>query len=391
MNQQGIETEKSALQSLDVYVVYGSRRWARFVLEACVRTVPKEGQISLVTGKVDRFPPEWLGRSRLGREVIFSETAPKLEKNQTGVAFVVNSAPLHAVTAMNLLAAGYHVVVEKPLSFSLEETLSLIRLAEQQSREIFSANIILFNSHIEGLRARCVQLRKSGIMKIEWLDPAQEFRFGEAKSFDTATPIIFDVLPHIATIVWSLVGSSGPPSGFTIAVERGGSEAWIGFNYGGVQVEAHVARNSPHRRRTVVAPCCSGDVLLDFSSGPGFISSPEGMLDGASLGWGADPSPISRMTSSVFSSLRTGQRDPRLNTDVAVLANRIIDAVLPSYLEQQGLTLKGLGGDGNPVNSDYVDYAKREMRALNHRVTPFLPRESPLAKWVATLERWQSF
>ena len=45
-----------------------------------------------------------------------------------------------------------------------------------------------------------VILKKIKEVRFNWMDEPAEYRYGEIKSFDPATPVFTDVLPHILSI-----------------------------------------------------------------------------------------------------------------------------------------------------------------------------------------------
>lgn len=371
------------MKTIQICAIFGTRSWARVLLRASVEAFSPSVQIVAVDDSCSEHFAEWLKTDNLSVPVRISSRLPKLGKNEVGLAIVANSAPLHFSTTQRVLSAGYHAVVEKPLTFSRVDSLSLVDSANESHRHLFSTNIPLFTGYLHRFRAHCVAKSVIHRVQIDWTDPAFELRHGTRKNYDSATPLIFDVVPHTTSILWALFDEKSLGGNFDIVAAKGGAQVRIFFKYGDVPVTVNLARNADRRIRRIQVVSEEGNRGIDFSVGPPRIEQSTRQSASEKL-------PSVRMLEAVRSSCSSRYQDPRLTVKTNILANELVDKVIHSYVEQQVAFLQGprrKQKEGADADNAYR-YARKEAQSVSMRLKPNLTPGSALGK---LLERYEEF
>jgi hypothetical protein len=365
---------------VDIWLVVGVRRWARLMVAELCAVLPADAVVHMQGDPSDAELQGWLRTSGLGMKIQVDLGFPPCPDGATGIAFVVNSAYLHKTSVEDMLEAGYNVVCEKPMSFSRQETLSLIDMAAALGLQLFCTNTYLFASYLDRFKEDWLAGRRFDRVHISWADPAKEVRYGETKGYDSSLPLIYDVLPHIANIALATLGESKFVSRF-IEVQRGGSEVSLHYRHGDVDIHIALERNAKQRERTLAFVGTDSQIMLDFSSEPGSVLMDQPPLVPVDPAWLSKPKPIAAMIRSVRDFFEFGKQDPRLSPSASLLGNDLIDCVSESYVDQQVSLLSGRGDLSKVIASPAdLDYACKEARSIAARALPYLLQESPLRK-----------
>jgi predicted dehydrogenase len=346
--------------------------------ELCALLAP-DRSIHLQASRSDAGLLEWWNGSPHKQRIEIVEQPTPCQGSTTGVALIVNSAHEHRRSVENALDAGYHAVCEKPLTFSRHDTLQLLARADELGLRLFGTNTYLFADYLHVLRRDWLRDRTFSDLELTWADASGEIRHGEAKSYDSSVPVIFDVLPHVASIVLATHGR------FTfdrssIAVAQGGSAVTARFDGGDLTVRASMSRNSAHRTRLLRFSGPAGQVTFDFAAEPGEVRLDQEQAVCADPAWHSRRKPIAQMLHSVKAYFESGVLDDRLGAEAALLGNDLIDGVTESYVQQQSdfLVAAGRLREGSPAGN--FAYAAKEADAIRQRALPQLPQASPLRR-----------
>ncbi|MGD1875979.1 MAG: Gfo/Idh/MocA family oxidoreductase [Kiloniellaceae bacterium] len=367
------------MSGVDIWLIVGARRWGRLMAaELCAR-LPDDAIVYLQTATPgDPGLQSWLNRTGLRERLRITDRAPVHSPSNTSVAFVVNSAYRHSATIEELLEARYNVVSEKPMTFSAADTRRLVTLAGSLDLRLFCTNTYLFPDYLNLFRRTWPEGERMSRICVTWIDPAGEARHGDAKSYDSGVPVIFDVLPHVANIVAAVYGPIAPGSS-EIQVERGGAEVFLTYGCDELTVQAHIARNGEGRKRVVELSGRNSKAMLDFSTEPGTIRVDGGPPGSADPDWPQKERPIGAMLASVLAYFEEGAEDARLSADSAILGNALSDAVAVDYAHQQAAFLARFDrGAVLPSEEADLAYADKESRSIAQRALPFLSPDSPL-------------
>ncbi len=129
--------------------------------------------------------------------------ATHTELLESDVQAVVISTPIHTHhrIAMEALAAGKHILVEKPLAASVAEAVELIRLARTRNRVVMVGHTFLYNPAVQELR-RLVGDGELG--RIYYVDAAR-LNLG---LFQRRADVIWDLAPHDISILMYILGTN---------------------------------------------------------------------------------------------------------------------------------------------------------------------------------------
>ena len=362
---------------IDRWLIVGSRRWARIVAaEVCAAAAP-DSSIQLHGSRTDPGLAAWWNDSPHKQRIEIVEQPVPCGGSTTGVALIVNSAHQHRSAVERALDAGYHVVCEKPLTFSRDDTLQLLARADARGLRLFGTNTYLFADYLRVFRREWLAGRALSELELTWADARAEVRHGQAKSYDSGVPVIFDVLPHVAGIVLATHGRLTFDRA-SIDVARGGAAVVARYAGGDLTLRVSLARNAARRVRLLRFSGPGGQVALDFAAEPGVASvdrEPGVCVDAA---WHPGRRPIAQMLRSVEAYFERGVADERLGPDPALLAHDLIDAVADGYVRQQLDLLDGRDAAGEEDHA----YAAKEADAIRLRAWAQLPAASPLRRLV---------
>jgi hypothetical protein len=348
-------------RSIDQWLIIGGRRWARTIANELCAILPPNRKVVLLSDPTDLGLIEWRSNNRNKDRLQIIDQIELCPSPKIGIAIVANSAYLHRSSTESALDAGYHVISEKPLTLSKQESMNLLEKAKNLNLKLFSTNTYLFADYLREFRQNYLFGRKISQLDIQWADPIEESRYGERKKYDSSTPIIYDILPHAACIVLATYGEVNVLKS-DIHVSKGGSEVALRVECKDLIITMSLARNSRTRKRLIRFSGMDLDVELDFTEEPGFASKRR---------------PIEQMLHSAIHLFEKGEEDDRLSSNAALLGNELIDSVVKDYADQQmaylNLMIHRKCGD-----DAYFAYALREAASLKTRAMAYLSNESPL-------------
>lgn len=264
-----------------------------------------------------------------------SQLLPEFRVGERSALIVANAAQDHEKSATLGLLAGIPVLVEKPLASNTSATNHLFELARDSGSQLCAAHVFRFARYIENF-AEIVR-RTGNVQRLNfwWIDPVSELVRGEVKNYDPSLPIFVDCLPHIASVIATVL----PDLDLSINdvhLKGGGAEMAIGMLAGSIPVNLVLARDAEFRERRLVAEVAAGaSVELDFSVEPGVIQGPHGKTNADPL-WGVASSPLTALLTAFLVGVNGGGWDTRLSPDLALDAGRLADEVWPRYQAAQG-------------------------------------------------------
>jgi predicted dehydrogenase len=166
---------------------------------------------------------------------------------------VVVATPIHTHhrVARDALLAGKHVMVEKPLTSSVEEALDLITLADRAGQTLMAAHTFLYNPAVREL-SRMVHTQHLG--RIHYIDAAR-LNLG---LFQRHVNVLWDLAPHDISILIHLLAElpATVSAHGSCCVQPGVHDvAYMAFRFeSGIVAQSHVSWLDPAkvRRITVV-------------------------------------------------------------------------------------------------------------------------------------------
>jgi hypothetical protein len=322
--------------------VVGGGRWGAVICSVLERVLPESVPVWLVSR---RMPAERVP----GRVRRIFDLGGLPDPDRTGAAIVATAPHDHAQTASRCLSAGWHVLVEKPLTLELGDARALVERAAELNRHLWVGLVYLFAPYLSVVKPYAAGKTH---WRLEWCEPDEEVRWGEAKSTPHHVNVIEDVFPH----AWSILRACGLTGSLEIrCVEM--IDPWsvrLQLAAGQASVELTFDRHAGFRRRYVAIEADSVTCELDFSKEPGIFK-----VDGTARSappWNPQMPPLA-LELSAFLGACSGQASP----DVPIEASRSLEAVAlmqeatKAFLAAQARAIAGAAQDSDcPPGFDRV-------------------------------------
>ena len=281
-----------------------------------------------------------------------------LEEEQVAAAVVANSARSHVATARKLLGEGAQLLVEKPVALSSADAQSLVSSAMAAGIKLVPGLQYRFCSYLHRFAEEVRRLPAGPrAFSLAWSDRTGEVRYGEAKSYDSSLNVAEDIMPH----VWTILATVLARDAFRVEscrIEGGGRLAVFNLADETLRGDVTLERDASERRRLLVVRSSSDEsVAIDFSEEPGTIVATSGRFSG-DADWGGNPRPLARQLAYFFSTETDAAADRRAclaSVDFAETASTLLRDEQRAMLEAALRQNKRLGADGR--------YALRELLA----------------------------
>ena len=310
-------------------VIFGGGRWARVLVEVLCSSVPSSVKISVHSPHNAPAMLAWSIDRELGNRIQVYEDSPKVKSGELSAVIVANAARDHEKAIKWALSKGLPVLVEKPITLSSCTTEHIANLAIINNTYLASAHVFLFAKYVNTFLKLVAKPRIIQYIRVRWIDPQAESRYGEIKSYDPGLPVYIDWLPHIVSILDTL----HPDSIYVVQkleVLSGGSHLKINICLGESTCEIELVRNGNVRSRLFEIDTQEGKISLDFSNEPGQIISGTTTYSGDPA-WGYKPKPVCKMLRAFLRGAAGGERDVRLDIKRGLRANKLIDQLSPYY------------------------------------------------------------
>ena len=307
--------------------LFGGGRWARVLLSILLDNTKNSVLFTVHTKYFIKDMQNWINKLNLQNRVSVSTSKPNFQDDYVGT-IVANAAKDHKKIAELSLISKVPVFVEKPLTTSHQDTLSLIDTAKKNNTLLFPSLVFLYASYIDNFINDLGDIKKIKEVRFNWMDEPAEYRYGEIKSFDPATPVFTDVLPHILSIL-SKIFNSNDFEYNDCKVDRGGAFLHITIHVSNVKCILTLERNSAKRKREIFIKS-DKDFALDFSVEPGSISINKKRSCG-DLNWNLIESPLTKMINTFLSHMTTKKAHQSFNNELSISVSNIIKKIEPEY------------------------------------------------------------
>lgn len=131
-------------------------------------------------------------------------------KDEVDVVHVLLPPDLHVEVSREIIEAGCHVFLEKPMGLDSKECQSLVDLAKEKNVKLAVSHNFLFLPSYEKLRQQSVDgtLGKLDQVTINWLFPLGLIQFGPFNNWMLREPqnLFFELGPHLVAFMMDLVG-----------------------------------------------------------------------------------------------------------------------------------------------------------------------------------------
>ena len=327
------------------------------IIEALCGLVPSSVGISVHSPRNAGSMATWASeRGWSDRIHVFSDLPQFVSRSSA--AIVVNAARDHERAIEWALSAGIPVLAEKPVTLTAVSTQRLADLARSRKTYFAAAHIFLFARYVEKFSKLVDETGDISFLRVCWMDPQSENRYGEQKQYDPGLPSFADWLPHVLSSVGILKPDSLPCCE-KLEFLRGGSQLNIELMLDDTPCSVQLVRNGDRRQRIIEVAAGQKMLLLDFSSEPGKIISGSETMDG-DPDWDQGSRPSVRMLKAFFRGVAGGELDNRLNIKMGLQANQVIDKVAAMYQSVQMPWLVKKLTSSEQVDDD-LRYALREI------------------------------
>jgi predicted dehydrogenase len=223
---------------------------------------------------------------------VFEADVDEVWRHEPTAAVIATAAGAHAGPALAALERGIPVLVEKPMTANLEDARILVAAAERNNAPLGVNLEFAYASYLHAI-ARVAPADTIAELRIVWLDPVAEERYGEKKQADIGTHRCLDIYPHIWSILRVLSGQAKITVRSAAPVHDQPGALELSIAAGSTPATAALSRRAPGRARIVEITCHNGRLLrLDFSHEPGTLSI-DGTPSEFESGWETSPRPLS--------------------------------------------------------------------------------------------------
>lgn len=313
----------------DHIAVIGGGRWARVLTEILCGLVPPSVGISVHSLHNVGPMSAWVLERGFGKRIQVSSDWPQFLSKGSSAMIVANAARDHKKAIEWALSAGVPVLVEKPITLTAAESQRLANIARSKEVRFAAAHTFLFASYLENFAKLVAEAGGARYLQVRWMDPQLESRYGEQKQYDLSLPIFADCLPHVLSMAGALTPGL-PQRCETLKLFRGGAHLELELKLGDIPCSVQLVRNGEQRQRIIEITTGQKMFRLDFSKEPGTIVSGSTVMDG-DLGWEVKQRPAARMLMAFLRWAAGGEFDSRLDIEIGLRANQVIDHTLDLY------------------------------------------------------------
>lgn len=341
--------------------IIGGGRWARVLTETVSSIVPIGTLISIYSAHNASAMSLWVVEKGFKQDVRAYSDISKLEAYKVDAAIVVNAARDHALIVEKIIQLGIPVLVEKPVTLSHSTTYRLTRLADEKGVLFAAAHVFIFARYLNNFSHHVSNLGKIKSIYVNWTDPKSESRHGESKQYDQGLPVFYDWLPHVLSVITELTNNASIED-INTYFYKGGAHVEIECMLGDVFCHIKLVRNNNVRRR-VFEVVADQALKLDFSDEPGMIYNTKYSICGDEK-WNVEKRPVAQMLSAFLVQAAGGNSDKRLDIDIGLRANKLIDRVASLYNQALLSWLKVKLVSPVLVDTD-LEYALKEIVLFN--------------------------
>ncbi|MDA9985674.1 oxidoreductase [Alphaproteobacteria bacterium] len=330
-------TGSSLLTNLDHIVLIGGGRWARVLLGVLCKIAPQHIKISAHSPHNAQQMSAWVDKCDLNKRVKVSRRYPVIKTKERASVVIANAARDHEKAIRWALSNGLPTLVEKPVTLTSKNTRGVANMAIRNNTYLAAAHVFTFATYVETFFQTISRSKIVRSISVKWTDPSSEQRYGESKSYDPSLTVFADWLPHIVPILDGIVPHSSS-SVEKLEISSGGAVIKTDIFLGNVPCEIKLERNAKNRERLINVETDIGLISLDFATEPGSVSCGSLVYNGLSE-WANCPKPVNKMLRSFLLGAAGGVPDKRLDIELAMRANQLIDEMSPLYAAKLGLWL----------------------------------------------------
>ncbi len=197
-----------------------------------------------------------------GEAEIFTNPNDMLDSSKLDIVHICTPVNSHFQLARQLINAGIHLLVEKPLTIAVDETRTLLHAARKQDVKLCPVHQFGFQDGVQ-----------NAIAALDSLGELLSVRFttgsagGETQSVRALNEIVADIIPHPFSVLQRLrTGISLDTSQWHGLHLRAGELQLIGCA-DGIAIDFYISMNARPTRCEMELFCSQGRVYLNFFHG----------------------------------------------------------------------------------------------------------------------------
>ena len=187
--------------------------------------------------------------------------ADVLNDNEIAGIILATPAPMHAKMTLEALAAGKHVLVEKPIALKQDDASKMIVAANDASRVLMVGHVLQYHPAFLALKDMVAKGDLGALKHIY----SNRLNFGKVR---TEENVFWSFAPHDVSMVLALAGRE--PTTITAQYTNGipgstiASTAMVEFGFGdGLNAHIHVSWQSPFKEQKLVVIGDQGMAVFD--------------------------------------------------------------------------------------------------------------------------------
>lgn len=346
----------------DHIVLIGGGRWARVLLGVLCDISPLHTKITVYSRHNIKEMLEWVDTCDLNKRVKVSQNYPLMKRNERVSVVVANAARDHEKAIKWALSNSLPTLVEKPVTLTSKATRGVANMAIRNNAYLAAAHVFTFATYMETFFQTISKSKIVHSISIKWTDPPSEQRYGESKSYDPSVTVFADWIPHIVSILDGFVPHSSARVE-KLATSYGGAVVKVDIVTGNIPCEIELARNAETRERLINVETNRGLICMNFAQEPGTISCGS-LVDNGLTDWAIRPKPVANMLRSFLLGAAGGVPDKRLDIELAIRANQLIDEISPLYDTMLGLWLDEKMSRTSAVLTPAIEYVLSEIVSM---------------------------
>lgn len=181
---------------------------------------------------------------------------------QPDIVHICTPPESHYAIAMPAIEAGIHLIVEKPLAGSVDETETLLQAAERRGVRLCPVHQFAFQ---DGVQAAVNELDGLGeLLKLRFTTSSAG---GEGREKSDLDEIVADIIPHPLSILQKLRPAISLDAGSWSGVRAGVGELQVIGLADGVAVDISISMNARPTRCEVELFCSKGRIYINLFHG----------------------------------------------------------------------------------------------------------------------------
>lgn len=268
-------------------LVIGGGRWSKIVVKLLLKDEFGIKQIHIVSVRNYSNTIKWVNEildnsNNHPNSIVVSKNVDEvLENTDISYVYIANLPKDHLVTAFKAIKKGKHVLVEKPLEYNDNQLEELIELANSNESRLLINHEYRLASYFYNLKNIISKSNSNcNLIHIDWFDSYIENKWGVVKTPDFTVSVVSDLLPHILSILTTILGKTVLKE-LKLSQQEGGNFVAMSFNYNGVHIVTRLSRNASKTNRNIKVKLISGDIItLNFTHEPGIITKNKVQLEG---------------------------------------------------------------------------------------------------------------